>query len=505
MPTYEASYPPSIYHAHKPKRRHAFGAGKFYNIAGSGTALLRKLFTVVNLFRIIWIFVLIRGERWVFQTAIESCDWKNWEDWPEDATPSRVVLVADPQLVDGHTYPGRPYPLLALTEFYVDTYMHRAWTYLETKLQSDATIFLGDLFDGGREWDHYTWLKEYQRFQAIFPPSQGKITLYEVAGNHDIGLGNTIVVEALRRFRAYFGEPSRSVEIGNHTIVLLDTDSLMNYHDEEVFAPPRIFLEDLVAKTNQAGDHALPRIVLSHIPFFRLPDKYCGPLRESKQAITLVKGYQYQNVLHQNLSEEVLDRLRPIAIFSGDDHDACQVRHDYDNGNKHAIEYTVKSFSIAMGVNYPAFEMISLWNPNPDHKAFQGSQPTFKAHLCVLPSQFDIFRSYAKLFFLTIIGSIAASYRIWNNKKRAAAKSGIGLGIGSGSGSGNVKSRRDRVFLPYPPSVNIVLGTLRSIQRNKYYMLIVGRPDTWQKEFTTMLVHVGYVAVPWYFYLLVRL
>ena len=52
---------------------------------------------------IVWVLLLRWGEITVFDTSVSRCTWEQWEDWPSGATPHRLALVADPQLVDPHT------------------------------------------------------------------------------------------------------------------------------------------------------------------------------------------------------------------------------------------------------------------------------------------------------------------------------------------------------------------------------------------------------------------
>jgi len=66
-------------------------------------------------------------------------------------------LIADPQLVDENTYERRGL-LLRMSQFYTDLYMKRNWRFIHHILEPKMTIFLGDLFDGGREWDDKTYL-----------------------------------------------------------------------------------------------------------------------------------------------------------------------------------------------------------------------------------------------------------------------------------------------------------------------------------------------------------
>ncbi|EME38478.1 hypothetical protein DOTSEDRAFT_75867 [Dothistroma septosporum NZE10] len=113
---------------------------------------LRKASLTTCILTVIWLYILYRGERSTFESHIQACHWDKWEEWPHDATPHRLVFVADPQLVDPHTYPGRPWPLSSLTETYTDLYMTRNFRLANEQLDPDSIVFLGDLFDGGREW-----------------------------------------------------------------------------------------------------------------------------------------------------------------------------------------------------------------------------------------------------------------------------------------------------------------------------------------------------------------
>ena len=74
-----------------------------------------------------------------------------YDEQPKDARPYRLVLIADPQLIDPHSYPGRPWPLNPLTMRITDNYMRRSYIQLQSVLHPDSLFFLGDLFDGGRE------------------------------------------------------------------------------------------------------------------------------------------------------------------------------------------------------------------------------------------------------------------------------------------------------------------------------------------------------------------
>lgn len=284
----------------------------------SARRALSHLLSVPVLLTLAWLLVLWHGERQSFRDHIRRCDWEEWEDWhrgrPSDsgddragaeaASPHRLIFVADPQLVDPHTYPGRPWPLSSLTIYYTDLYLRRSFSLLQRILAPHTVVFLGDLFDGGREWSTQStkspeerwrrygetfWLREYERFGRIFlqKPAPGSGCLQttgaadgscrvapriiaSLPGNHDLGLGSDIQLPVRDRFNAFFGEGNRVDVIGNHTFVSVDTVSLsakdagrgqppaqavgnVNDGNENVWRPAQDFLNDLERKMAQAA------------------------------------------------------------------------------------------------------------------------------------------------------------------------------------------------------------------------------------------------------------
>ena len=562
-------------------------------------AFLRRLSITTTLLTLVWCYTLHWGERSVFEGDINACDWRQWEEWPQEAAPHHLVLIADPQLVDPHTYPGRPWPLSSLTERYTDMYMSRNFRLINTHLDPDSIIFLGDLFDGGREWapdkpkqlkasqrkkledlgilarhqekrslesyqaalskpranlvtkeEHNIgndgedlkafipgengrwskwrgkqWEKDLERFSEIFfSPEQlypesarTMFAAYDVPadpinvengandvawqeyatggdkqrrvitslpGNHDLGLGAGVQLVVRDRFQSHFGDGNRIDILGNHTFISIDTPSLSAHSQylgtgfeseaeqfedlNHIWKPAMDFAEDLRTPAGKLVSEALseyypekrnrvrgwqheviephefrrqpsalelaqealeikpqlPVILLSHIPLFRYPDTECGRLRERGHAISVQMGYQYQNVLTQSLSKDIVTKVSAAGeialIFSGDDHDYCDVIHRYNIGTwnggavseeealktrlKHIKEITVKSFSWAMGVRKPGFLLVSLWNPVDSHGKTVGTPlPTIQTHLCLLPDQLITFIDYGLLFALTLI------------------------------------------------------------------------------------------------------
>jgi hypothetical protein len=396
--------------------------------------------------------------------------------------------------------------------------MKRSYISLQKELHPDTIFFLGDLFDGGREWKtahgntvdpswanglrpsgemKYVdtwgkrygedfWLHEYDRFGRIFYKywdlagaeagrgQRGRRIISSLPGNHDLGFGAQIKIPIRNRFEVYFGEGNRVDVIANHTFVSIDAVSLSAGSDEhgtgaitqpvedflknvkvtkrkavaselnrlagkgERISPQKHGVEDLdktdfsELKTLDPGPDAIefPTILLTHVPLYREPGKPCGPKREHwppatpakgetgpvipdhRNAISISRGYQYQNVLSESDSVKVIESIGNVdQVFSGDDHDYCEIVHS-DKKNK-AREITVKAFSWAMGVRKPGFLMLSMWNPvdlngRPLHSSSSGhgssdQKPvTTETHLCLLPDQLSIFIRYGILIALSI-------------------------------------------------------------------------------------------------------
>lgn len=62
------------------------------------------------------------------------------------------MLVSDTQLKDAYSYNIIPDVFVRVIEFYSDLYQKRSYRYLEQQLYPQATVFLGNLIEGGRQW-----------------------------------------------------------------------------------------------------------------------------------------------------------------------------------------------------------------------------------------------------------------------------------------------------------------------------------------------------------------
>jgi hypothetical protein len=285
-------------------------------------------------------------------------------------------------------------------------------------------------------------------------------------GNHDVGFGSGVQLSVRNRFQGFFGEGNDLYILGNHTFLSLDTPSLSAYSEftftgetnkeerekaRSIWEPTYQFLDNLqnlskpvlsaalaetfpnspatVMATNnlaerQASQAQLPVVLLSHIPFFRDQGTDCGPLREKGKAIHVAAGYQYQNVLTQELTTHIVERVSSSVgditqVFSGDDHDYCDVSFSYDISRaasslsstplwRSVRDITVKSFSWAMGVRKPGFLLVSLWNPiDASGKNIERVSQTIQTRSCLLPDQLGIFIQYASLLGITLVVLLA--------------------------------------------------------------------------------------------------
>ncbi|KAK3837470.1 MAG: Metallo-dependent phosphatase-like protein, partial [Linnemannia gamsii] len=263
-----------------------------------------------------------------------------------------MAIIADPQLTDWMSY-HQSGLLLALVEMYTDIYMKRSFRRLHASLRPDAVLFLGDLNDGGRNTDQKTFEKNTGRFfEWIFATDSSALRLY-VAGNHDVGFGDTLIRSSMKRYKRVFGSVNYEVNVGNHSLVVLDTLALSS-KVPSIREESQLFLDQI--KQEQPS---LPRILFTHVPLHRLDTTYCGKARETDQTIKDRKGEQYQNMVNIPLTREILEDIQPDMVFSGDDHDWCEIAHPTIGGN-FVPEVTLRTFSFAQGIKRPAFGMLSL-------------------------------------------------------------------------------------------------------------------------------------------------
>ena len=395
----------------------------------------------------------------------ENGRWSKWggKQWEQDFNRFSKIFFAPEQL-----YPERQRELFAAYDISADP----------ISIENGAT---------SRHWQEYATAGGKSRHVIASLP-----------GNHDLGFGARVQVVVRDRFESRFGPGNRIDILGNHTFISVDSPSLSAHSQfmssgfegsqgdlketKHIWKPAMDFMNNLRHPVGKAAQEALsqyypgqetsvvwkhevteakdrkshpapdklaleqafapkpklPVILLSHVPLYRNPDTDCGPLREKGRAISVQYGYQYQNVLTQTLSRSIIGKVLSagdvVAIFSGDDHDYCDVGHRYNVAAGHSDnimenvrtkmstirEITVKSFSWAMGVRRPGILLLSLWNPVDAKGNTVGTPlPTVQTHLCLLPDQLSIFIDYGLLFLLTLplllVRAVYNTLRNWNS------------------------------------------------------------------------------------------
>ncbi|CAG8545729.1 1570_t:CDS:2 [Paraglomus brasilianum] len=359
--------------------------------------------STVTIIQLCWVCAIVFGEVLVFHMAAWNCGWPEISEWNTNtAKPFHMTIITDPQLIDENSY-NRARVMTRLTEFYSDNYMRKNWKNLLHYFDSDAIMILGDLLDSGRELDDKRWSEEHIRFNNLFQMAgKSRVPVYYAVGNHDIGIGDTIVPAANKRFRDVYGKVNYELSLGNHTIVVLDTLSFGA--SDEISKEAREFVKGFENRTDHTHS---PRILMTHVPLFRgLATADCGPFRQRGNMIPYMYGYQYQTMMYPEPTETILDSIKPVLTISGDDHDFCEIYHEKGGSNgEGSFEVTVPTYSFTMGVRKPGFLLLSLYNPTNS-----SSSATFTYRLCFLPDQLQIFIFYGFLLSFTIITFLACAY-----------------------------------------------------------------------------------------------
>ncbi|KAI5956283.1 hypothetical protein KGF54_000758 [Candida jiufengensis] len=341
---------------------------------------VKKLLLILG----VWFIIFYISESILPYLKISSCKWPKIDTNNEQ---TNILLIADPQLIDNHTYPGRNPYLLKLSQHTVDQYLKRNYNNLKN-LKPKYTMFLGDLLDNGRASTDEYFENEVARFRSIFTPDPSIYT--NLPGNHDIGFGDLIKIDIRNRFEKTFGSPNLVVTINEVDFIMLDSTSLSSTKDV-INQESKKFISNLPTKTN-------PRILLTHVPLYRDPNSECGPLREKPKFDSLGKGYQYQNSITKEISSQILDYIKPDLIFSGDDHDYCDYKH-----NDKIREITVKSVSMAMGIWYPAVQLLSFKNTEKGLR--------YQTEICYLQTP------YYNVVMYIILALVSFGFLVFSNLK----------------------------------------------------------------------------------------
>ncbi|KAI7863938.1 Metallo-dependent phosphatase-like protein [Spinellus fusiger] len=388
---------------------------------------LRKVHPLVNFLRLVWVVALVVGEHLVFHRAANYCSagLSSMLHSPQHKTQT-LLLIGDPQLTDAYSY-NHTEPLQSVVEFYSDRYLRHNYRLLLTRIVPETVFFMGDLMDSGRTWRDQGWLFQVNRFFTLFDidPSTAHTTtppyskVQFMAGNHDLGFGNGVLPFLQERFESVFGPSSYTLNTTTpYSIVVIDTVSLSATLPELRQRALEVLLGPLPPP---------PRILMTHVPLYRSPDAECGPHRQShSRTLRDGAGFQYQNLVSPDLSQQILEHVQPVLVFSGDDHDYCRVTHALSNG-KEAVEMTVPTLSMAQGVRGPGVVVVRLSSDT-------AGTPRADVQLCWLPDQISVFIGYGWLAALSLVAlAVLHGYQwIWQRQRTHHTTYGVSTGRGCG-------------------------------------------------------------------------
>ena len=159
----------------------------------------------------------------------------------------------------------------------------------------------------------YHYEDELERFRKIFNVRRQRPHVRQLfmAGNHDIGFGTGLVVPAYNRFVRDFGNTSYIISTGNHDVIVLDTIALSTFDGPIKDRALEVFKQAVkLAKMN-----VRPRILFTHVPLYRPFGEPCGRNRRARNMINQARGYQYQNLVDEHLTQFILDDIRRTMIF----------------------------------------------------------------------------------------------------------------------------------------------------------------------------------------------
>ncbi|KAJ3550179.1 hypothetical protein NMY22_g594 [Coprinellus aureogranulatus] len=392
----------------------------------------------INALRVIWAAAVVWGELGVFYWSVRHCRWPGGQVNPQ--TMSHVLLLSDTQVQHPALQTGSESWTARLRIFLFTLTLKKSW-HVTAKFKPDLIVFLGDMLANGRGakseskyanfQDNYQFTKPHaessstryskavQKFKSIFVSGSAK-SVYYVPGNNDIWLGEiTPYAKAIRHYYTNsFGPPSQAFDVQNHTFVILDAPGLV---DEDYLRAGKgvsfarwtplpagavSFVREISDNRTREGNRNSV-VLLSHIPLARPEMASCGPLRE-RGTVRRNVGHGYQSMLGRQTTSFLLQTLKPLAVYSGDNRDYCEYNHTIPDDEHSIREVTLKSFSPSAHIRRPGFQLLSVTSP---YSASQ-RQPTIADVPCFLPDQSQIYNSlYIPLACLTLILFLAFNTR----------------------------------------------------------------------------------------------
>lgn len=186
-----------------------------------------------------------------------------------------------------------------------------------------------------------------------------------------------------------------------------------------------------------------PRVLVSHIPLDRPQGSDCGAERGHR---SLHEGYgvSYRNLMSREDTEELLDSVRPVKVFSGDDHDVCRyvhkgsvfvttedASHTYERSPE---ELTVGTISWLQGERRPSVALMSLLN-------VPGEPFQVETVVCRLPDQIAVYEWYGIFGAVSLAALLVNAAALSRRHRQSGAagwhkkRDGEGSSVGHSAGA----------------------------------------------------------------------
>eukprot|EP00246_Nothoceros_aenigmaticus_P011428 TRINITY_DN3107_c0_g2_i1.p1 TRINITY_DN3107_c0_g2~~TRINITY_DN3107_c0_g2_i1.p1 ORF type:complete len:370 (-),score=46.93 TRINITY_DN3107_c0_g2_i1:339-1448(-) len=205
----------------------------------------------------------------------------------------------------------------------------------------------------------------------------------------------------MKQYESTFGSTNSTVKVGAVEFIFINAQVLDGPKTDVQTSKTWSFIQHLSGDASPS-----PRVLLTHIPLYRPDSSACGPHRASSVINQKIRRMPmephrilYQNYLTEETSQALLESLKPMAVFSGHDHDQCETTHVVSGSSY--TEHTVGTFSWRNGNMFPSFMLVSVAPKSAgDAKSLQSP---VTSSLCFLPVQLAVYIWYGTLVAISIV------------------------------------------------------------------------------------------------------
>lgn len=333
----------------------------------------------------------------------------NCSDWPgpEDSDNgnqeklTRMLILADTHIMG-------PVKSVYIDKLRREWQMKQAFSISNKIYRPDVIIILGDLLDEGSFSHDKEFHEAVEDFDRIFSYDKTHQERIIIAGNHDVGFHNQMILYPylMKRFREKYFATS-NIELVNSSkfrkLNIVASNSMSFYNDSCPFCAQSVAATNSLQfnfeqmKKDKSNSFSAP-ILLIHIPLYRQDDRTCEYPTSMSETVKK-KNIQGEDVLHEDISNFLLERLKPRLILSGHTHMKCDTVHPVPSDQTKSIEeLTISSYNHKYAEKRPGFLLMSV---NSTH--------IFKKH-CNLVEEWVIASVYL-VSFITICIRLILLYR----------------------------------------------------------------------------------------------